>query len=77
MIFFWENVKVITNFTTNCNGCDQWHEAYKNVKDIIKFTTWELQRYIINHKNLLKNAFNNLLKSIYNIHCHIKLKKVI
>ena len=35
-----------------CNGCDQWHEAYKNARDIIKFTTWELQRYITNHKNL-------------------------
>ena len=36
MIFFWENVKIITNFTTNwcCNGCDQWHEAYKNARDI-------------------------------------------
>ena len=28
---FWENAKVIINFTTNwyCNGCDQWHEVYK------------------------------------------------
>ena len=45
--------RLITKFTTNwySNGCDQWHEVYKNVRDIIKLTTWELQRYIINHKN--------------------------
>ena len=22
--------------------CDKWHETYKNTKNIIKFTTWEL-----------------------------------
>ena len=78
MIFFWENAKVITNFTTNwcCNECDQWHEAYKNTRNIIKFTTWELQRYITNHKYSLKNAFNSFLKSTNYIHCHIKLYKL-
>ena len=69
------NAKVITNFTTNwyCNGCDQWHEAYRNTRDIIKFTMLELQRYITNHKNSFKNAFNSLLKPTYYIHCYIKL----
>ena len=67
------NAKVITNFTTNwcCNEYDQWHEAYKSARDITKFTTWELQRYITNHKNSLKNTFNSLLKCTYHI-CHIK-----
>ena len=45
----------------------------QNARDIIKFTTWELQRYIPNHKNSFKNAFNSLLKTTYHIHCHIKL----
>ena len=41
MIFFLENAKVITNFTTNWyyKWCDQWDEAYKNARDIIKFIT--------------------------------------
>ena len=37
MIFFgWENAKVITNLTSNwyCNGCDQWHETYKNAETL-------------------------------------------
>ena len=58
--FGWENAKVITNFTINwcCNKCDQWYEAYKNTRNIIKLTTK-------NYKDIL--PITNIYSKMYTI----------
>ena len=52
----------MTNFTINwyCNECDQWHEAYKNTRNIIKLTT-ENYKYI--------SPITNINSKIHSIVC--------
>ena len=60
--FGWENAKVITNFTINwcCNKCDQWYEAYKNTRNIIKLTTK-------NYKDI--SPITNIYSKMHSIVC--------